>query len=87
MLYSTCRCIECVICIDVLLIQLFFQAGDDLRQQQREGEELQRQMEEDTDQEILALKNRYERQLREQHDENLKLRGDTGILRKKVMNG
>ena len=64
----------------------FFQAGDDLRQQQREGEELQRQMEEDTDQEILALKNRYERQLREQHDENLKLRGDTGILRKKVMN-
>ena len=42
-------------------------------------------MEEDTDQEILALKNRYERQLREQHDENLKLRGDTGILRKKVM--
>lgn len=41
-------------------------------------------MEEDTDEEILALKNRYERQLRQQTDENLKLRGDTGILRKKV---
>ena len=42
-------------------------------------------MEEDTDQEILALKNRYERQLRQQTDENLKLRGDTGILKKKVL--
>lgn len=52
--------------------------------QKREGEEIQRQMEEDTDQEILALKNHYERQLHEQSDENLKLRGDTGILRKKV---
>lgn len=41
-------------------------------------------MEDDTDQEILALKNNYERQLREQTDENLKLRGDTGILKKKV---
>ena len=41
-------------------------------------------MEEDTDQEILALKNHYERQLHEQCDENLKLRGDTGILKKKV---
>ena len=42
-------------------------------------------MEEDTDEEILSLKNRYERQLRQQTDENLKLRGDTGILRKKVI--
>ena len=45
---------------------------------------MQNQMEEDTDEEILSLKNRYERQLRQQTDENLKLRGDTGILRKKV---
>ncbi|XP_019854181.1 PREDICTED: cilia- and flagella-associated protein 57 [Amphimedon queenslandica] len=58
--------------------------ADDLRKQQREAEEIQRQMEEDTDQEILALKNHYERQLHEQCDENLKLRGDTGILKKKV---
>ena len=60
------------------------QAADDIRKQQREAEEIERQMEEDTDQEILALKNHYERQLHEQCDENLKLRGDTGILKKKV---
>lgn len=60
------------------------QASDEYHQLQKESEELQNQMEEDTDEEILALKNRYERQLRQQTDENLKLRGDTGILRKKV---
>lgn len=60
------------------------QAGDEYHQLQKESEELQNQMEEDTDEEILSLKNRYERQLRQQMDENLKLRGDTGILRKKV---
>ena len=59
-------------------------AEEKLKQQQQEAEELQDQMEADTDQEILALKNRYERQLHLQIDENLKLRGDTGILRKKV---
>ena len=59
-------------------------AEEKLKQQQQEAEELQDQMESDTDQEILALKNRYERQLHLQIDENLKLRGDTGILRKKV---
>ena len=41
-------------------------------------------MEDDTDQEILALKNNYERLLRDLTDENLKLKGDTGILKKKV---
>ena len=61
------------------------QAADEYRQLQREGEELNNQMEEDTDQEILALKTHYERQLRQQTDENIKLRGDTGILRKKVI--
>ena len=55
-----------------------------MKEQQRDFDELQDQMEADTDQEILALKNRYERQIRLQADENLKLRGDTGILKKKV---
>ena len=44
-------------------------------------------MEDDTDQEILALKNNYERLLRDLTDENLKLKGDTGILKKKVSFG
>ena len=55
-----------------------------MKEKQRDFDELQDQMEADTDQEILSLKNRYERQIRLQADENLKLRGDTGILKKKV---
>ena len=50
----------------------------------REGEELQHQTEEDADREILSLKNRYERQLRERLEENTRLRGELGIHTKKV---
>lgn len=60
------------------------QAADEQRQQLKEGEELQRQTEEDADHEILDLKNRYERQLRQRREENTKLRGEVGILTKKV---
>ena len=60
------------------------QASDEQRQQLRESEELQRQTEEDADREILDLKNRYERQLRQRWEENTKLRGEVGILSKKV---
>ena len=57
---------------------------DEKRQQMREGEELQHQTEEDADREILSLKNRYERQLRERLEENTRLRGELGIHTKKV---
>ena len=60
------------------------QAADEQRQQLKEGEELQRQTEEDADREILDLKNRYERMLRQRREENTKLRGEVGILTKKV---
>ena len=60
------------------------QASDEQRQGHREAEELQRQTEEDADREILDVKNRYERQLRQSFDENTKLRGDVGVLNKKV---
>jgi len=45
---------------------------------------MQRQIEEDTDREILELKNRYERQLRQEKEDNMKLKGDAGIMKKKV---
>ena len=60
------------------------QVEDEKRQQQREGEELQHQTEEDADREILDLKNRYERQLRERLEDNTRLRGELGIHTKKV---
>jgi len=46
---------------------------------------MQRQIEEDTDREILELKNRYERQLRQEKEDNMKLKGDAGIMKKKVV--
>lgn len=53
-------------------------------EKQRENDETRRQIEEDTDREILELKNRYERQLRQEKEDNMKLKGDAGIMKKKV---
>ena len=63
------------------------QASDEQRHQLKESEELQKQTEEDADREILDLKNRYERQLRQRMDEINKLKGDVGIYTKKVCGG
>jgi HD superfamily phosphodiesterase len=60
------------------------QASDDHEQEQRKLEEIQKQTEEDTDHEILTLKNTYERDLKKQIDANMKLRGELGIKTKKV---
>ena len=53
-------------------------------EKQRENDKTQRQIEEDTDREILELKNRYERQLRQEREDNMKLKGDADIMKKKV---
>ena len=61
-----------------------FQSQDESRQQSREYEETKKQIEEDADREILDIKNKYERRLREEKEANLRLKGETGIMRKKV---
>lgn len=60
------------------------QAQDDARQQLREFEETKKQIEEDEDREIQDIKIKYERRLREERESNLRLKGETGIMRKKV---
>lgn len=60
------------------------QSQDESRQQLREYEETKKQIEEDADREILDIKNKYERRLREEKEANLRLKGETGIMRKKV---
>lgn len=60
-----------------------FQAHDEARQQHREYEETKRQIEEDGDREILDIKNKYERRLRDEKETTQKLKGETGIMRKK----
>ena len=60
------------------------QEYDEHRQQQREAEEMLRQTEEDADEEILQLKNKYEWQLRKRQEECTKMKGELGLQNKKV---
>ncbi|XP_071508423.1 cilia- and flagella-associated protein 57-like [Diadema antillarum] len=62
---------------------LLDQATEESRQQQREYEETKKQIEEDADREILDIKNKYERRLRDEKEANMRLKGETGIMRKK----
>ncbi|XP_006813560.1 cilia- and flagella-associated protein 57-like [Saccoglossus kowalevskii] len=62
---------------------LLDQANDESRQQQREYEETKKQIEEDADREILDIKNKFERRLRDEKEANLRLKGETGIMKKK----
>ena len=60
------------------------QESDEHRQQQKEAEELLRQTEEDADEEMLQLKNKYEWQLRNRQEECTKMKGELGLQTKKV---
>ena len=60
------------------------QSNDEARQQSREYEETKKQIEEDADREILDIKNKYERRLRDEKEANMRLKGETGIMKKKV---
>jgi len=59
------------------------QAQMEAKEQQRESEETKKQIEEDGDREILDIKNKYEKRLRDEQETNLKLKNDSGIMRKK----
>mmetsp|Transcript_21132 Transcript_21132/g.47585 ORF Transcript_21132/g.47585 Transcript_21132/m.47585 type:complete len:661 (-) Transcript_21132:39-2021(-) len=53
------------------------------RQLMRELEETRKQVEEDADQEIEELKDKYESKLGAERDQHLRLKGENGIMRKK----
>jgi len=59
------------------------QSNDEARQQSREYEETKKQIEEDSDREILDIKHQYERRLRDEKEANMRLKGETGIMKKK----
>lgn len=61
------------------------QCQEEARTQLREFEECKRQIEEDGDHEIQEIRVCYERLLRDEKDTNLKIMGDTGIMKKKVL--
>lgn len=60
------------------------QARQDMTSLTRDYDETTRQIETDADREVLAIKNKYERQLKDERDTNLRLKGDNGILRNKL---
>merc|ERR1739838_787028 len=62
---------------------LYDQANHEMRQQHKEYVETKRQIEEDADREILDVKNKYERRLRDEIETNMRLKGESGIMRKK----
>merc|ERR1712159_709590 len=59
------------------------QQEDEKRQQHREFEEHKKQIEEDSDREIIEMRTKYEKRLRESLESNMQLKGENGILQKK----
>jgi hypothetical protein len=50
---------------------------------ERENETTTQQIEDDADREIVELKTGYEKLLHEERETNLRLRGETGVMKKK----
>ncbi|NXJ89257.1 CFA57 protein, partial [Corythaixoides concolor] len=63
---------------------LLEEADEDMRQQLQAHEEIKKQIEEDEDQEILEIKTKYERQLLEEKESNLQLKGEIGVMNKRL---
>uniref|UniRef100_A0A8C7F2S6 Cilia and flagella associated protein 57 n=1 Tax=Oncorhynchus kisutch TaxID=8019 RepID=A0A8C7F2S6_ONCKI len=59
------------------------QCQEESRIQAREFEESRKQMEEDGDREIQDIRVRYERWLRDERETNMRMKRDTGIMKKK----
>jgi len=55
-----------------------------MRQQLQAHEEITKQIEEDEDREILEIKIKFERRLLEEKESNLQLKGEIGLMNKRV---
>ncbi|KFO74678.1 WD repeat-containing protein 65, partial [Cuculus canorus] len=63
---------------------LLKEAMENMRQQLQAHEEIKKQIEEDGDQEIQEIQIKYKRQLLEETETNLHLKGEIGIMKKRV---
>ncbi|KGL93039.1 WD repeat-containing protein 65, partial [Charadrius vociferus] len=63
---------------------LLEEAEENMRQQLQAHEEIKKQIEEDEDQEILEIKIKYERRLLEEKESNLQLKGEIGVMNKRL---
>uniref|UniRef100_A0A8B9F126 Cilia and flagella associated protein 57 n=1 Tax=Amazona collaria TaxID=241587 RepID=A0A8B9F126_9PSIT len=63
---------------------LLKETEEDMRQQLRAHEEIEKQIYEDEDQEIMEIKIKYERQLWEEKESNMQLKGEIGVMNKRL---
>ncbi|NXN86691.1 CFA57 protein, partial [Bombycilla garrulus] len=63
---------------------LLEQAKENMRKQIEIHEEMEKQIYEDGDKEILELKDNYERQLWEEKESNVQLKGEIGVMNKRL---
>lgn len=63
----------------------FLQLMEQSKQQIKEHEFIKQQIEEDADREIYELKESHEKELKEEQDLNVRLRGEAALVTKKLM--
>ncbi|XP_061201080.1 cilia- and flagella-associated protein 57 isoform X2 [Neopsephotus bourkii] len=63
---------------------LLKETEEDMKQQLRAHEEIKKQIYEDEDQEIMEIKIKYERQLRQEKESNMQLKGEIGVMNKRL---
>lgn len=55
-----------------------------MKKQIQAQEEMEKQIYEDADKEILEIKDKYEKELLEEKESNIQLKGEIGVLNKRV---
>lgn len=53
--------------------------------EKREHDTIKSAIEDDADREIIEIKTSYEAQLKEEKDANVRLKGETGLMKKKLI--
>ena len=64
---------------------LLEEAREEALQQKKTYEEMQVQIEEDADREIVDIKTKYEYKLKAERNSNVRLRGETGVMKKRFV--
>lgn len=63
----------------------FLQLQEQFDLEKREHETIKSSIEDDADREIVEIKAAYEMQLKEEKDANVRLKGETGLMKKKLI--
>lgn len=64
---------------------IIYQLQEQADLETKEHETIKASIEEDADREIIEIKSSYESQLKEEKDSNVRLKGETGLMKKKLI--